>query len=333
MKYKAIITTTNEHDTRTITANINAPSAMDAHTIAAAMPVPSGDRVINVYPDTNDVDGVVYGALFVARRTAANAIIRGGNDTQRRIDAEFRAINARCVGGDASRVMRVIRDYSHDTQDMFDAACLGVCDAHIRNAGNIIEQYHAAFLEMNCYVKSTKTAANNELSIEYIVSGGGEIVSISTAISTIIYGGDSWTPAACGEMDVEAAARLGNVLHNAMDNCAGRQREIAEMLAIGYGNADIARKLGINPTTVLRHIAMMRRTVYQYINDTAPEFLTLIHTYDVDSAAAAANANNRRTDEGKAREKANCKARHSAEYYREYRARKAAARKAAETNK
>lgn len=332
MNYKAIITTTNEHDTRTITANINAPSAMDAHTIAAAMPVPSGDRVINVYPDTNDVDGVVYGALFVARRTAANSIIRGGNDTQRRIDAEFRAINARCVGGDASRVMRVIREYSHDTQDMFDAACLGVCGAHIRNAGNIIEQYHAAFLEMNCYVKSTKTAANNELSIEYIVSGGGEIVSISTAISTIIYGGDSWTPAACGEMDVEAAARLGNVLHNAMDNCAGRQREIAEMLAIGYGNADIARKLGINPTTVLRHIAMMRRTVYQYINDTAPEFIPLIRTYDVDSAAAAANANNRRTNEGVARKTAADKAT-QAERARRYRERKAAARKAAETNK
>ena len=332
MKYIAIITTTNDHDTRTIFARINAPSAMDAHTIAAAMPVPSGDRVINVYPDTNDVDGVVYGALFVARRTAANAIIRGGNDTQRRIDAEFRAINARCVGGDAARVMRVIRDYSHDTQDMFDAACLGVCDAHIRNAGNIIEQYHTAFLEMNRFVKSTKTAANNELSIEYIVSGGGEIVSISTAISTIIYGGDSWTPAACGEMDVETAARLGNVLHNAMDNCAGRQREIAEMLAIGYGNADIARKLGINPTTVLRHIAMMRRTVYQYINDTAPEFLTLIHTYDVDSAAAAANANNRRTDAGAARKAETDKAT-QAERARRYRARKAAARKAAEMNK
>ena len=333
MKYAAIITTTNDHDTRTIFTHISAPSAMDAHTIAAAMPVPSGDRVINVYPDTNDVDGVVYGALFVARRTAANAIIRGGNDTQRRIDAEFRAINARCVGGDAARVMRVIRDYSHDTQDMFDAACLGVCDAHIRNAGNIIEQYHAAFLEMNRYVKSTKTAANNELSIEYIVSGGGEIVSINTAIASIIYGGDKWTPISGGEMDADTAARLGDVLHAALNMCTKKQRKIAEMIAIGYGIADIARKLDVNPSTVSRHIAMVRGTVSGYIESVAPEFLQLIHTYDVDSAAAAANANNRRTDEGKAREKANCKARHSAEYYREYRARKAAARKAAETNK
>lgn len=323
MNYKAIITTTNEHDTRTIFANINAPSAMDAHTVAASMPVPSGDRVINVYPDTNDIDGLVYGALFVARRTAANAIIRGGNDTQRRIDAEFRAINARCVGGDAARVMRVIRDYSHDTQDMFDVACLGVCDAHIRNAGNIIEQYHAAFLEMNRYVKSTKTAENNELSIEYIIGGGGEIVSISTAISTIIYGGDSWTPTACGEMDADTAARLGDVLHAGLNMVTGRQREVAKLLAIGYGRAAIARKLDVSEPTITRHISMIKGTVKGYIESNAPEFLQLIRKYDVEGEVKAANANNRRTDEGNAAKKAK-----NAEYCKAYRARKKAEKNA-----
>lgn len=323
MKYTIIITTADGKQT---THTTTAQDARTAHEHGAAI-AQDATASIRVYPTTQDehgepIDaGIVRGALMVARRTAANAVRRtGGNETQCRIDKELTAANARCHGAEtAERIVSVIASYSADTQDFFGYAAQGITDG-IAAGLDIAEQYHSAFIALNKFVHSQRSASEHELSTEYIIDGGGDIVAINTAISAIVRGGDKWTPTDGAGMDAETAARLGAALSAALRLVTPTQRHIAELTARGYSQRQIAEKTGRGVTTIERNLANVRAKVAEYIRENAPEFAGMIDSAATTAAAERAAANNRG---GKK----------DAEYYREYRARKAAERAAQNGNK
>lgn len=327
MEYVITITTTDADGNAVITENIiTATDARTAHTIASAGK-PNG-AIIRVYPSTATAAGIMRGAVMVGRRTAINAIKRQGTPTQHRIEREFAAINARLVGAETpERIAAVMADYSADTQDFYSVALEGLQEG--KAAGkNIAEQYHGAFLHLNHFIQSQRAATDYEISTEFITDGGGDIVAYNSAVGRIIHGGEKWTPADGGNMDAATAAHLGAAIADAVRIVSPTQRRIAELLARGYSQRQIAEKTGRELATVNRNIAIMRGKIAEYIREHSPEFVQLIRTAET-AAAAQGAANGGRTAAGAAREKENCKARHSAEYYREYRARKAAERAAA----
>lgn len=335
MEYIYTITTTDANGNQTTTEyTINATDARTAHN-AAEINKPNG-ATVRVYPSTATAAGIMRGAVMVGRRTAINAIKRQGTPTQHRIEREFAAINARLVGAETpERINAVIADYSADTQDFYSIALMALHAG--RTAGTPIgEQYHGAFLTLNKYIHAQRAATEYELSTEFITDGGGDLVAINTAISAIIRGGEKWTPADGGEMDAATAARLGAAIADAMRTVSPTQRRIAELLARGYSQRQIAEKTGRKAASVNQNIAIMRGKIAEYIREHSPEFVQIIHTAETAAAAQDvtthnASADKRRTEGGAARHAEQMKAT-QAERARRYRERKAAERAAARQN-
>lgn len=294
MKYIIITTTTdaNGNVTTTTTTATDAKQARDhAITIAA------DGASVRVYPDTTTDAGQARGAVMVMRRTAANGIKKtGGNDTQRRIERETAAINARIRGAEtAERIISVVADYSPDTQDYFDIAVSALsCTA--AQGMDIAAQYSAAYAELNRAIHAQRAATAREISTEFIRDGGGDLVAVNRAIAWILRGSDKWTPTDGGEMDAETAARLDDAIHGGMTVLTPTQRDIFELLARGYSQRRISAKIGRELATVNRHVAILRGKLAGYIRDTMPDFAYRAGAHNgattvrVDSATTAATA-------------------------------------------
>ena len=348
MEYIIITTTTDaDGNTTTTQTTTTATDAKQAHDHATT----TDGAQIRVYPSTTTAAGIARGAVMIARRTAVNAVMRtGGNETQNRIERETAAINARIRGAEtAERILSVVNDYSQDTREFFSTAAAALSCAAAQGTG-IADQYRAAYRELNAAIHAQRAATEYEISTEFLTDGGGDLVSINTAIASIMRGGDKWTPTDGGNMDAATAARLGAAIADAMRLLSPTQRRIAELLGRGYSQRRIAEMTGRAVSTVAQNIAILRGKIAGYISGAAAEFTYMMDghnggsTVRVDVATAAATAaetaaaahnggaNNRRTDGGKERKAASDKTT-QAERARRYRERKAAERKAAETDK
>lgn len=332
MEYIIITTTTDADGNITTTqTTTTATDAKQAHDHATT----TDGAQIRVYPSTATAAGIARGAVMIARRTAVNAVMRtGGNETQNRIERETAAINARIRGAEtAERILTVVNDYSQDTREFFSTAAAALSIAAAQGM-EIAEQYRAAYRELNAAIHAQRAATEYEISTEFLTDGGGDLVSINTAIASIMRGGDKWTPTDGGNMDAATAARLGAAIADAMRLLSPTQRRIAEMLGRGYSQRRIAEMTGRAVSTVAQNIAILRGKIAGYISGAAAEFAYMVDghnggsTVRVDVATAAAEtaaahnsgADGRRTAAGAAKHKAA----HNAEYYREYRRRKAA---------
>lgn len=341
MEYIILTTTTDaDGNTTTTQTTTTATDARQAHDNATT----TDGAQIRVYPSTTTAAGIARGAVMIARRTAVNAVMRtGGNETQNRIERETAAINIRIRGAEtAERILSVVNDYSQDTREFFSTAAAALSCAAAQGI-EIADQYRAAYRELNAAIHAQRAATEYEISTEFLTDGGGDLVSINTAIASIMRGGDKWTPTDGGNMDAATAARLGAAIADAMRLLSPTQRRIAELLGRGYSQRRIAEMTGRAVSTVAQNIAILRGKIAGYISGAAAEFAYMVDghnngsTVRVDVATAAAEtaaahnsgADGRRTAAGAAKHKAA----HNAEYYREYRRRKAAERKAAETDK
>lgn len=265
-----------------------------------------------------DRRGLACGRAAARRAAALDALVtdmRAARDTAGIVrtpdtaDARATAINA------------AIARAGHDAQDYFSIACAALAE----HAGlPIDETYHAAYLAVNAHIRSLRTAAARELSIEYVRDGGGELIEYGQAIAAIINGGDKWTPAASGRLTRQESAYYARALRGALADCTQAQRQIIRLLAAGYSQAQIAARTGRQPATVCRNVAIVREKLSSYIDEKRAALAGLRIDTPAVQAAAKSAANSGRTDAARARDKATQAAR-----ARAYRARKAAARAAA----
>lgn len=314
-----IIITNADGTTTTIYTNV--PNATTAHKDAKSY-VKDGASV-RVYPTTQDGNGkinafeVMRGALQVAKISAEKTLIRtGGTETQQRIANELTSANARAGKTEAERlgatyILDTIARLSPDAQDIYACAYDGILSA-ISKGANIAEQYHNAYIAINKHTIALRKATERELSTEYITASGKQIVALSSYIARIVKNNERYTPIDNNTMDAVTADKLGAVLSAAAVALTPRQKEIVILTARGYSQRQICSKLNIKSvSTVNEHITHIRKKILDYIAENAPEFLTLIKSAQV-------NATNERNANKNKRNK------HTAEYYREYRARKKA---------
>ena len=363
-----IIKQDNDGNTTTTTAaTIDANDARQAHEHVAATAARAAGYDVRVYPTLIDDDGgmidggIMRGALLVSRRTAANAIKRGGGNVGVDVNGataaarakaaataarqaenthasvinrmfamlgELNAANARCNGAEnAARIDAVINDYSQDTREYFSVAAAALIDGIAVHGNDIVECYHDAYLALNRYLSRERAATAHELSTEYIIDGGGDIVAYNSAVASILRGGDkwtpTWTPTAGGAMDSATAARLGNAIATAAALLPPTQKHIIELLARGYSAAQIARMTRRNESTVSRNIAIAREKIAAAMG--AGEFAKLIDDAKTAAAAKTVKATTaKRTASGAAKKAASDKATQAARA-RAYRERKKAA--------
>lgn len=309
MKYAIITTKADGQQTANI---IDVATAMQAyHTTRTA----SG-ATLRVYPITTDAagmidaDGVARGALLVARCTARNGIRRtGGNDTQRRIDNDLRRVNARAMrGGGAHQIASYIADTSADAQDYYSIAQCAIVAA-VLSGQDIMQQYAAAYAALNNHVMQQRAASHYEISTEFLRDNNDDLIAINRVIASIMRGDNRYAPIGNGTMSTATTRRLGYAIHCAMAYVTPIQRDIINYVTCGYSQRDIAVKLHRSVTTINRHIAIIRKTISDFITNNYPEFVYLIITDGVDDSAEAACS-------GGAKDAA---------YYRAYRARRKAA--------
>lgn len=314
---------------------------LDAHSAAAVHALFAAERAsgaqVKVYADTATPDGLMLAAFSVAHKSAKKSTERGGNDTQWRIRNALDGIahGLHLTAGlvaPGEYIADKLPDAHADAQEFVQCAAVGIMYGHSHNGraidgmeqgADVPEQYHAGYAAVNRYISAQRAATERELSTEYIVDGGGDIVAINAAIACIIRGGEKWIPSEGGGMDAETAARLGAAITAACKGLSKVQQDTARMIAAGYSMRQAAAKLRRNVRTIEAHAANIRAKIAAYIRDNAPEFAHLIDSAAVN--AAAARQGERRTAEGAAREKSN-----AAERMRRYRERKAAERKAAQ---
>ena len=369
MLYAIIIMTTdaNTNTTNTTTATIEAASAKEAHEHVIAVTAKANGADVRVYPSLIGNDGtmsdigIMRGALLVARRTAANAIKRGGGNVGVDVDGattaarakaaataartaanthagvinrmfamfgELNAANARCNGATtAARIDAVVNEYSQDTREYFAIAAAALVNGVMEHGADIVECYHGAYLALNKYLSGERAATMHEISTEYIVDGGGDIVAYNTAVASIIRGGDKWTPTDGGTMDAATAARLGNAIAAAAAVVTPTQKRIVELVARGYSLRQIADMTGRNAATVKRNMDIARDKIAAAM--AGGEFVSLIDNARTAAAAKAAKVSTAiRSESGAARKAASDKATQAARA-RAYRERKKAARAAA----
>lgn len=270
---------------------------------------------LRVYPSIDTADGIARGAVLVTYRTALNGIMRtGGNVTQWTIYKDARRLTAvSSTTPTAAAIFAALSECGADVQDYVSTAYGALIDG-AATAADVPEIYHGAYRALNEYIRGLRAATAHELSTEYIVDGGGDICEYVGAIASVIRGGDTWTAAAddLGRLTAEKAATLGRTLTAALAKCTAIQKKIVKLLALDVSVREIARRLHRDDKTIRRHIANIRGKVKDEIKANAPQFAYLLRAALIDRQTAAK----------KAEEKKN---RHTAEYYRAYRALKKAA--------
>lgn len=305
--------------------------------------------------------GMIRAALQVARKTLARACEHGGTDTQRVALQDLDRVNAAAVRYDvagydwdaaAPAILATLATVGHDAQDMYSEAMTGIEGGYVLERGihagyrlqGTTDTKHkptnaapaltmplhraairAAYLTANRAMHKQRAAAVREVWTEYIRQDGGDLIAVGVAIARIIKGGECWT-----ETDVPAASRVDvEALHEhlprALALCRPVQREIAGLLARGYSVDAIARKLERDRRTVQRNVAIMRGTCAEYIRENAPSLLPMFNADKYAAQAVEAEAVEQHKKGANSRRKTPL----TAEYYREYRARKKAEREAA----
>ena len=259
--------------------------------------------------------GVACGQAAARRAAALDALI---DDMRAARDAVGVVRLPDTAAARATAINAAIARAGNDAQDYFSAACAALAE----NAGGPVDvAYHAAYLAVNAHIRALRTASAREVSTEYIVDGGGDVVEFGAAIAAIINGGDKWTPVASVRLTRQAAAYYGRALRGALATCTPAQQQIARLLAAGYSQAQIAARTGRQPATVCRNVAIIREKLAAYIDEKRAALMGLRIDAPAVQAAANSAATEGRTAAGKAKHDADAAAR-----MRAYRARKAAAR-------
>ena len=274
-------------------------------------------------------------AAAIEKAGKATAAARS-NATQAAIENDLRRINAALcerlanVGGGnydtlETFVYTALATANAHTQDYFSVCIVAALETN----GTPTEKAAAIYKAANAYTYKNKAAAARDVSTEWIIDGGGDIVSWGTAAAAILKGGERWTPTAAANMDTETAAALGVALAAAFSLLSPVQRDIVRRIVNGYSIRQTAAALGRGVATIQRNVDTIRKIYGEYITANAPQFTAIIET-----ATAAANGNGEKARTAAAarreREKAGtANGKTATERMREYRERKKAAALAA----
>lgn len=299
MKYHVIIKSTDGTETKAV---VTACNSKQAHENARTLASDESD-VIRVYALLTDSNGQINtyalyrAAIQIATVSAQKAMYNGGTDTQRTIYNSLSVCNYKAGLHDENvagmdYLIELIARMDHDAQEYVAYAYEGLLQGLSDNV-SIEECYHKAYIYINKYIMTQRSASIREISTEYITDNDGEIVAINAYIARIINGGDRYIPCDSGIMDSEMADRLGAVLNKAFNTLFDSQKRVVKYLACGYSQRATAEKLHFsNVARVNEMLVNIRKKVLEYIQENATEFLPLIDEISVKTAKTDRHKNN-----------------------------------------
>jgi len=134
------------------------------------------------------------------------------------------------------------------------------------------EQYRKAYLSINQYIMSLRTATAKECSTEYIKDNNGDIVSVGNYYGKILKGKAEYIPTETAEMT--DGIETEKALFQAIKNCGltPRQMQIVLLSIKGYSWRQISEKLKIKSNgTIGKHFQYIREKALAYLMEHNPE--------------------------------------------------------------
>lgn len=261
MKYIIAITTTSiSGENETTITTTEAKNMREAYSIARKdAKKHDGVHVCPSITDDNgnvDYDGLIAGALMVARCTTANMIKREGGKLQDRLYREVRR--------------KKIDD--HDVKDIISEAKTELF-CSIKNGKSVEEAYDASFKAVNKHLRAAKqiNLSKTAMRTPFIEDIDGDIIPVNNEISRIIKKGERYYPTAGAPLDeAEKKARKREMLLSIIPTLTPTQRTVWEYLAKGYSNHQISSAMGRDRKTVIEHIRKIQAKAKEMYPDYKP---------------------------------------------------------------
>lgn len=208
------------------------------------------DADLHVYPDVTTIDGVVYGAIIIARKSCKKAVERYGNEMQWnrfsimsavKMETE-NAIVAGISGDDLTEIVySFIRrhDDTVDTMDILSTAIHGMKEAVFAGIADIYAVYNAGYKAINAYYQQEKARAIGSVPIdEHIDLAMLDVLNVPN--QSIV-----------NKRQIIAIA-------SAIRSLNERQRYYIAYMKRGYSLAQIALHYGVSKGTIEHHIRVIR---------------------------------------------------------------------------
>ena len=304
-----IITITNKNGSTT-TKTLDAPSIFSAY-VAAKDAAAEGDQIrvqiaINQAGKVDDL-AICRAALHIAARAAKTV---DGDQTIQRCGKELSLLQVivstdRGEDEGAPLIMKLIREYSQEANDIYAFALEGVWKAIHDGISDNAAIYSSGYMSVNGWLTSEKRKHIKELTTDYTMDAEGDLIPTDKYTAEILnLIDDAPLPDAIADDPAPEGEDLDGVIFSAVATLAPRQREVIQKVAMGYSLQDAARALNTSKVNVSNQLTLARANLVNILTDTCPAALEYVNALDVvaigakltaqkhgkDAAAAAAKA-------------------------------------------
>ena len=262
---------------------------------------------IDIKRGGNVVD--VYSLIRAALQITSGAVSGAKDKTLERISAEMSTVNARLalpeyIDAGESLIINTLLPLicSQEARDIISAAFNGIWTAYAENpAAENSALYSAGYQAVNAHLTTLRRDRSKEVSREYIQESGGDMVTVNSYTSRIIYGGERYDPAPeiDASISMETRAAIGETISAAAAVLTLQQKKALHLSTRGYSCRQIAEKMSISKSTVSAHITTARAKIADKIaaaaekaaadgnEQAAADMLEIVNIHDVVDKARA----------------------------------------------
>ena len=304
-----IITITNKNG-NTMTKTLDAPSIFSAYAAARAAAA-EGDQIrvqiaINQAGKVDDL-AICRAALHIAARAAKTV---DGDPTIQRCGKELSLLQVivstdRGEGEGAPLIMKLIREYSQEANDIYAFALEGVWKAIHDGADDNSAIYSSGYMSVNGWLTAEKRKHIKELTTDYTMDAEGELIPTDKYTAEILnLIDDAPLPDAIADDPAPEGEDLDAAIFAAAATLAPRQREIIHALAGGCSLSQAADRLKTSKVNVSNQLTLARANLIKYLKENCPAALDYVNALDIVTIGAKLTAQKHGKDANAAAEKA-----------------------------
>lgn len=221
----------------------------------------------------------VYSLIRAALHISADAVSGAKDSTLIRIRAELSTVNSRLalpdyIDAGEGLILNTLlpKICGQEARDIVSEAYNGIWIEYAENiSADNAALYSAGYKKVNDYLNRQRRDRSREVSTDYIKTFGGDMVTVNSYVSKIIFGGERYQPAAEVSADISADTRaaIGETLSNAAAVLTLQQKRALNLSVNGCSYSQIAKKMNVSKTTAADHVTAARAKIADELAATA----------------------------------------------------------------
>ena len=221
----------------------------------------------------------VYSLIRAALHISAGAVSGAKDSTLIRIRAELSTVNSRLalpdyIDAGEGLILNTLlpKICGQEAREIVSEAYNGIWIEYAENiSADNAALYSAGYKKVNDYLNRQRRDRSREVSTDYIKTFGGDMVTVNSYVSKIIFGGERYQPAAEVSADISADTRaaIGETLSNAAAVLTLQQKRALNLSVNGCSYSQIAKKMNVSKTTAADHVTAARAKIADELAATA----------------------------------------------------------------